>query len=96
MPFEKGNKFGAKKRIFEAAVRHALERDRDALRRIAEKLVEMAADGDLRAIGELADRLDGKAHQTFSGEIEHTVVTGDEASLKDKLTHRAAAQHSVQ
>ncbi len=43
--------------------------DHKALRRVAKVLIENAESGDIRAIRELANRLDGKAHQ--STDIEH-------------------------
>ena len=46
---------------FNDALRIALRGDPLRLRRIAEKLAEKAEEGDLAAIRELADRLDGKA-----------------------------------
>src|SRR3954451_14400578 len=45
---------------FNDALRIALRGDPLRLRRIAEKLAEKAEEGDLAAIRELADRLDGK------------------------------------
>ena len=48
---------------FNDALRIALRGDPRRLRRIAEKLAEKAEDGDLAAIRELADRLDGKPAQ---------------------------------
>jgi hypothetical protein len=48
---------------FNDALRIALRGDPLRLRRIAEKLAEKAEDGDLAAIRELADRLDGKPAQ---------------------------------
>jgi len=45
---------------FGDALRIALRGDPLRLRRIAEKLAEKAEEGDLSAIRELADRLDGK------------------------------------
>ena len=48
---------------FNDALRIALRRDPLRLRRIAEKLAEKAEEGDLAAIRELADRLDGKPVQ---------------------------------
>ena len=36
------------------------------LARIAEKCVQMAADGDISAIREIGDRLDGKPHQSVT------------------------------
>lgn len=43
----------------------------DRLRRIAEALLDKAADGDMAAIKELGDRLDGKTAQQI-------IVNGDE------------------
>lgn len=48
---------------FNDALRIALKRDPRRLPRIAEKLAEKAEDGDLAAIREIADRLDGKPGQ---------------------------------
>ena len=48
---------------FTDALRIALRGDPLRLRRIAEKLAEKAEEGDLAAIRELADRLDGKPTQ---------------------------------
>jgi len=45
-------------------VRRALARDKTALNDIAERLIAMARDGDLAAIKELGDRLDGKPAQS--------------------------------
>jgi hypothetical protein len=50
---------------FNDALRIALKRDPRRLPRIAEKLAEMAAGGDIGAIKEIADRLDGKPTTTF-------------------------------
>jgi hypothetical protein len=48
---------------FNDALRIALRSDPHRLRRIAEKLAEKAEEGDLAAIREIADRLDGKPIQ---------------------------------
>ena len=50
---------------FNDALRIALRGDPLRLRRIAEKLAEKAEGGDLAAIRELADRLDGKPTQAI-------------------------------
>jgi hypothetical protein len=50
---------------FNEALRIALRGDPLRLRRIAEKLATLAEDGDLAAIRELADRLDGKPTQAI-------------------------------
>ena len=50
---------------FNDALRMALRGDPLRLRRIAEKLAEKAEQGDLAAIREIADRLDGKPAQVI-------------------------------
>ena len=52
---------------FNDALRIALRGDPLRLRRIAEKLAEKAEEGDLAAIREVADRLDGKPPQAHTG-----------------------------
>ncbi|TQX88449.1 MULTISPECIES: hypothetical protein [unclassified Rhizobium] len=56
---------------FRDALRMALAEAGDnqqALRVIAGKLIDKAKEGDMQAIKELADRLDGKATQALVGE----------------------------
>lgn len=63
-----GNKNGA--RPFAAALKHAIAdagTDRAALIEIAKALLAKAMDGDLAAIREVADRLDGKPAQAIVG-----------------------------
>jgi hypothetical protein len=50
---------------FNDALRIALRGDPHRLRRIADKLATLAEEGDLGAIRELADRLDGKPAQVI-------------------------------
>jgi hypothetical protein len=57
-----------KEKPFNDALRIALRGDPLRLRRIAEKLAEKAEGGDLAAIRELADRLDGRPPQSHTGE----------------------------
>tara|TARA_R110002124_G_scaffold260642_2_gene426562 strand:- start:6304 stop:6582 length:279 start_codon:yes stop_codon:yes gene_type:complete len=67
-----GNKNSTKeKRIWGQIVRKlAIQEDYNKLHRVAEALYERAADGDISAIKELGDRLDGKA-------LQENVLTGD-------------------
>jgi hypothetical protein len=51
------------------------ENDPHALDRIAERHLAQAASGDMQAIKELADRLDGKATQPIAGDNEHDALT---------------------
>lgn len=54
------------------------ENDPRSLRLIARKLLEKAAEGDMQAIRELADRTDGKVPQAIVGD--------DDAPLNIKVT----------
>ena len=56
---------------FNDALRIALRSHPLRLRRIAEKLTEKAEEGDLAAIRELADRLDGKPAQVIDRRDVH-------------------------
>ena len=80
MAFEKGqsgNPGGRQKgeKIWRDALRRAIARREDddpqALEKLADKLVSMASEGDIAALRELADRLDGKPKQ-------QTEITGGE------------------
>ncbi len=66
---QSGNPGGRpKSKPFTDALRLAVhEADGDAtkLRRIAAKLTEMAMDGDIQAIREIVDRIEGKPHQSM-------------------------------
>lgn len=70
---ESGNPNGARKpRRWAAAIERALAKRNDALKAealddLAEKLLKECDAGDLAALKELGDRLDGKAHQVISG-----------------------------
>lgn len=60
-------------RLWRNTIQRAIAQgDPDRLRRIAEALLDKAADGDMAAIKELGDRLDGKTAQQI-------IVQGDEA-----------------
>jgi hypothetical protein len=50
-------------------------KDRRDLRVVARKLIDKAAEGDVRAIEELANRLDGKVPQAIVGDEEHPPVS---------------------
>lgn len=66
MPFEKGNKLAANRRMFEGVVRRAIAQDNaERLRRAVERLLDSAADGEtwaerLAALQFIAERTDGK------------------------------------
>lgn len=67
---------------FNDALRIALRGDPLRLRRIAEKLATLAEDGDLAAIRELADRLDGKPTQAIDrGDVPIERLSDEELHL---------------
>lgn len=98
MAFEKGNKLGQKSRIWDAEVRKVIIQNPEKLREAALALVNAASEGDMLAIKELGDRLDGKSTQHIQAQVEHTVSTGDEATLGRALEDalRARGQPTVQ
>lgn len=63
MAAPKGNTNASKNRPWARALERASAQNPDAMRKIAEKLLSMAQEGDIAAIRELGDRLDGKAKQ---------------------------------
>jgi hypothetical protein len=68
-------------------VLHGAGTDREKLIEIADALVNKAIEGDLPAIREVADRLDGKAAQA----IEHSGPEGGEIKAKVTVEFIAAA-----
>lgn len=68
-----GNQNAAKAKIWHAAILRALERRKPANERIqaidelADKLLDLVAAGDLPALKEFGDRLDGKPAQSIIG-----------------------------
>lgn len=76
MPFEKGKSGNPGGRVADKPWREAInlalkDKDPKRLRKIAETLVTLATGGDLAAIKEIGDRLDGKPAQ-------QTIVTGED------------------
>jgi hypothetical protein len=74
-----GNKNAAKAKVWAAAINRALERRKPADERVkaidelADKLLGLCFDGDLAALKELGDRLDGKAVQVIGGDDENPI-----------------------
>lgn len=63
-----GNDNATKNRPFAEAIRRAIaQEDGKKLRDIADKLITMAAAGDISALKEFADRVDGKSLQAIVG-----------------------------
>ena len=48
--------------------------DHKALRSVAQALLDKAMEGDMQAIKELADRMDGKVPQAVVGDDEHDAI----------------------
>jgi hypothetical protein len=59
----------AENRLWGNTIRRAAAQDPEKLRRIAEKLLADAEAGDIQAIKELGDRLDGKAMQSIEAQV---------------------------
>lgn len=70
------NKNSAKSnRLWAETIRRAVtQADGKKLRDIADKLIEKAAEGDIQAIKELGDRLDGKSIQSVDAKVDTTVT----------------------
>jgi hypothetical protein len=89
-PGETGNPRGQiKEKKFLAALERAIASDDGVkLRRAADKLVDCAANGEGWAIKELADRLDGKPHQSVTTDLN---VHRDRRELSDDELHAIAS-----
>lgn len=72
------------------AIMLALKRGDGTINRIADRLVQMALDGDMMAIREIADRLDGKAVQPT--EVISTEVVSDPQDLALERLHDIAVR----
>jgi hypothetical protein len=61
MPFQAGNKHGAKRKQFEATINRIIAQDDGKkLRAVAEKVWELAQDGERWAVEMIRDTLDGR------------------------------------
>lgn len=56
----KGNKNGAKAKIWELAMRHEIAKDRERLYRIADRVLKDAEAGEAWAVTEVRNTMDGK------------------------------------
>lgn len=74
-----GNKNAARGRDWRDAVRKAVIQGKK-LDTLAKKLIQMAEDGDLQALKEIGDRLDGKP------QISHEVTGEDGGAIKVEST----------
>ena len=76
-----GNKNATKNRPWAEAINRALlAEDGKGLRKLAERLIDKASEGDVTALKEIGDRMDGKALQAITGAdggaVKVEVVTG--------------------
>ncbi len=76
MAAPEGNDYSNKNnRLWANTLRRAIvQGDGERLRRIAEAMLAKAEDGDMTAIKELGDRIDGKVPQALTGEDGGPVV----------------------
>jgi len=70
---QKGNKNGSGRHEWSDAVRKELISS-GGLKKAAKKLVKLACDGDVRALKEIGDRLDGKAIQAIEGRLDTVII----------------------
>lgn len=73
-----GNTNATKNKWWSGALNRALlANDGEKLRTLAEKLIQRAEEGDIAALKEIGDRMDGKAAQQVivAGDQENPVVT---------------------
>ena len=81
----KGNVNAMRNRPFAEAINRAIAQDNGArLRAIAEALLTKASDGDMAAIREFADRIDGKAMQAIEANVTGGItlnISTDDANI---------------
>lgn len=74
-PPEGNNNSNKNNRLWADTIRRAVtQSDGARLRRIAEALLVKAEDGDMNAIKELGDRLDGKAVQAIEADVKGNII----------------------
>ena len=62
-----GNKYATKGTMWADALRMELAQDKKRIRKLTRALLDKAESGDVPALKEIGDRLDGKANQSISG-----------------------------
>lgn len=72
MAAPKGNSNAARGKEWRDAVRKALVQGKK-LDKLAQKLIELAEEGDLQALKEIGDRMDGKPTQYVGGDEENPI-----------------------
>lgn len=69
--------------------------DKEELRDIARKLIDMAKDGDIQAVKEVADRLEGKPAQESSVSFENKQCAADWSDAELWAVIRDAAENKA-
>lgn len=85
-----GNKNAKRGTMWRDAIRKALAKDKKALDRLANALILKAQEGDMSALKEIGDRLDGKAVQS------HEVGGPDGSSIPHKIEMVIVDPHAGQ
>ena len=67
------NNAGKNRPWIKALTRAVAQDDGKRLRKAAEKLLDLASEGDVPALRELGDRLDGKSIQRLAGEVDEPI-----------------------
>jgi hypothetical protein len=85
MVAEKGNKYSSKdNRVWGKTVRKlAVQEDYKRIHKVAEALFRKAEDGDVSAIKELGDRIDGKSMQEISGNSDAPITVIVKTGIED-------------
>lgn len=91
----KGNQNAAKAKIWSDAVRKAVIQGNN-LNKLAQALVDKACDGDIAALREIGDRLEGKPVQSVEQNTNLTGKLDVEVSKRPRLTpEQWMAAHGV-
>ena len=61
----------------------AVQEDYKRIHNVAEALFKKAEDGDIAAIRELGDRIDGKAEQTITGDSDQPITIIVKTGIED-------------
>ena len=61
----------------------AIQEDHKRLHRVAEALFRKAEDGDISAIKELGDRIDGKSSQEITGDSDQPITIVVKTGIED-------------
>ena len=73
----KGNNNAAKGKLWSDAIRMELAKDKQRIRKLARALLDKAESGDVPALKELGDRIEGKVNQPISGPDDGPIQVTD-------------------